>query len=341
MHVDGTRPKSLQPQISARLYGPESIPVRTHPFDLDGCWFGARRRAACQLPHRSEVRRQDPPTPGTNAAAGQRLPLGSIQEWSPLVPICDGARRQARVGLPGPCRVGGFERVTAPGRRARPDRSGPCRTSQCGGTGAGEPKHRFVPAAKANALAERLRVQFERACLDEAGFADATLASKAMSLSFLSARDAGLYPQQAIDLALIGFARATGKDVFALETAEEQAQALAGGPESLEREIERLENGAARAQLIKLASAWAAGDLATIEAYFSWCDCDPDGSERGRLLGDRNAVLAERIASAYESRPGVFAAIGVLHMIGPDSVLVRLRSLGYSVLELTPAAAKR
>jgi uncharacterized protein len=183
-------------------------------------------------------------------------------------------------------------------------------------------------------------VQFRRACLDEAGFADATLASKVTSLWLLSARDEGLYPQHAIDAALVGFARATGKNVIELETSGEQAEALSGDPELLEREIERLESGETRAQLIKLASAWAAGDFPVIEAYFSWCHCAQDQAETRHLLGDRNAVLAERLAHTYETREGVFAAIGVLHMIGPEGVVERLRSLGYSVLRLTTLPAK-
>ena len=197
-----------------------------------------------------------------------------------------------------------------------------------------------LASAKRDDLAGRLSVQFRRACLDEAGFADATLGSKATSLSLLSARDEGLYPQQAIDSALVGFARATGKSVIELETSGAQANAMGGGPDSVEREIERLESGEARTQLIKLTSAWAAGDFPEIEAYFSWCHCEQDQAGIRRLLGDRNAVLADRLADTYETQEGVFAAIGVLHIIGPESVVERLRSRGYSVLRLTTLPAK-
>jgi uncharacterized protein YbaP (TraB family) len=192
---------------------------------------------------------------------------------------------------------------------------------------------------KRDDLAGRLSVQFRRACLDEARFADATLGSKATSLSLLSARDEGLYPEQAIDAALVGFARATGKKVIELETSGEQADAMGGGPESVEREIERLESGEARTELIRLTSAWATGDFQEIEAYFSWCHCDEAGVRR--LLDRRNVELAERLAHTYEAQEGTFAAIGVLHMIGPESVVERLRSLGYSVLQLPTHSAKQ
>ena len=85
----------------------------------------------------------------------------------------------------------------------------------------------LTPATHAD-LAERLGVQFRRACLDEAGFADATMASKVTWLSLLSARDEGLYPQQAIDLALIGFARATGKSVIELKRPKSRRRRWAG-----------------------------------------------------------------------------------------------------------------
>lgn len=197
----------------------------------------------------------------------------------------------------------------------------------------------LAPSALAD-LVERLHVQFRRACVDEGDFAGATLGSKATWLWLLSARDEGLYPQQAIDSALVGFARATGKDVVELETAAEQAEALGGDPESLERGIARLESGEARAQLVKLTSAWAAGDFATMETYFSWCQCSDDEAAIRRSLRDRNAMLAQRIARLHEVRGDVFAAVGVLHMIGPTSILEALRGLGYSVVPATTLSAK-
>ena len=189
------------------------------------------------------------------------------------------------------------------------------------------------------ALAARVSEQFRRACLDEANFGSADLSSKVLSLTFLSARDAGLFPDFAIDSSLIGYARITGKKITELETSDEQRRVIGGAnPTSIEGDIARLESGEAREQLIKLGSAWADGDFAEIERYFSWCNCADEKAEISRLLDDRNAVLAERIAHIYEKRDDVFAAIGVLHMINPGNVIDRLQRMGYSVRQLTARA---
>jgi uncharacterized protein len=189
--------------------------------------------------------------------------------------------------------------------------------------------------AESSVLAARASEQFRLACLDEAKLGDATLASKVDLLPAFSARDAGLYPDFMIDASLIGFARATKKPVIALETSLEQVEALEQDNASIEADLVSLERGDTRTQIVKLATAWANRDLAEIESLFPWCNCAQDPPLISRLIHRRNIVLAERIAHLYETQDGVFAAIGILHMIGPGSVLERLRGMGYSVRQLT------
>lgn len=184
-------------------------------------------------------------------------------------------------------------------------------------------------------LINRVKKQFQIACLDESNFEGATLASKITSLALLSARDKGLHPQNSIDSALIGYARATGKRVFELETSNEQSEALTNDIASVERDISRLESGEAKSQLIRLTSAWADGNFAEIEQYFSWCNCEQDKADLNKLLNQRNIILAERISEAYEMRGHVFAAIGVLHMIGEGNVVERLEKKGFVLKQLT------
>lgn len=190
-------------------------------------------------------------------------------------------------------------------------------------------------SAESSALAARTSEQFRLACLDEAKFGEVTLASKVDSLAVLSARDAGLYPAFMIDASLIGFARAAKKPVIALETSFQQAKVLERDTASIEADLVSLERGDTRTQIVKLATAWADRDLAEIESLFPWCNCAQDPPAITRLIHQRNIVLAERIAHLYETQDGVFAAIGILHMIGPGSVLERLRGMGYSVRQLT------
>ena len=186
-----------------------------------------------------------------------------------------------------------------------------------------------------DALAARVSEQFKRACVDEAKFAGATLASKVLWLSRQSARDEGLYPAFAIEAALGGYARAKGKPVVELETPDEQVQALFATTVPAEQNVTALEDGSTRRQIIQLTSAWATGDLARLERDFQ------DHLGTTYLVDHRNAILAERIARAHEAQHGVFAAVGVLHTVGPGSVTERLAHMGYSVRPLTGRAADR
>jgi len=183
-------------------------------------------------------------------------------------------------------------------------------------------------------LEDRIRKQFRQACLNEAAFSTASLSSRLTSLALLSARDEGLYPDYAIDAALVGFARAQGKQIVELESAAAQATAMEGDIESLQRDLERLESGETRRMIVKLAHAWARSDRHEIEDYFSWCNCQGSPKERSamdHLIKDRNATLAEQLARFYESADGGFAAIGILHMVGTDTVLDALSRAGYTV----------
>ena len=204
-----------------------------------------------------------------------------------------------------------------------------------------EPKKKGTkPSGDAGHSARAARVSelFRLGCLDESRFSSASVGSKLTSLSLLSARGEGLYPDFAIDSALVGYARATGKRVVELETAEELLAALSGDPISretanahLDALIARLENGDEKRVLVRLVSAWASGDFGEIERYFSWCDC----TEGERLIRQRNTVFTERIARLYEKENKVFAAIGVLHLIGQSGVLEQLKKMGYSILQIT------
>ena len=188
-------------------------------------------------------------------------------------------------------------------------------------------------------LIDRIRTQFELACLSPSVFAGASLSSQVTSLTLLSARDRGLYPDYAIDAAVIGYARVRGKKVVELEEASQQANALEGDLDSLRLELERLESGASKQLLLRLTSAWASSNLAEIESYFSWCNCyvsDRDRIAVDRLLKQRNSGLAAKIIRFHEDSPGGFVAVGILHMVGPNNVLDELSRAGYEARLIVP-----
>ena len=115
--------------------------------------------------------------------------------------------------------------------------------------------------------------------------------------------------------------------------------ALAGGSlhEQLalvEQSLDQLDSGQGRAVLQRLALAWEQADLATLASYEEWCDCVHDAAERAfskRLNDDRNPGLADAIARLHDGGQSVFAAVGALHMTGPQALPALLQARGFKV----------
>jgi uncharacterized protein YbaP (TraB family) len=161
-------------------------------------------------------------------------------------------------------------------------------------------------------------------------------------LEMLEARWVGLDEGYAVEFVLGGFARATRKDVAVLETVAVQRAAIMGGsPEEqigrIERGLSALETGKIRRSTAVLAEAWASGDLERLERYREWCECDtPDESaDLDRLAFARNADLTARIEDLHRNAKRVFAAIGILHMVGDKGIPRLLMGRGFKVERVT------
>ncbi len=189
-------------------------------------------------------------------------------------------------------------------------------------------------------LTYRLDRQIKAECIDNA-FAFARFAPEfqVASLSVMAARRDGLDPANAIDLVLAAVAREFGKPVASLETPESQMQALrmptqAETIEFVRSGLDELESGKARPMLRRMAKVWTDGDYAELSRYERWCDCVNTASERAamkRLLDDRNPKIAAAIDNLHNSGQRVFAAVGSLHMIGPNGLPQLLKKRGYKV----------
>ena len=98
--------------------------------------------------------------------------------------------------------------------------------------------------------------------------------------------------------------------------------------------LDELESGKARPMLRRMAKAWTDGDYTDLSRYESWCDCVNTPAERAamkRLLDDRNPLMAAAIDNLHNSGQRVFAAVGSLHMIGPNGLPALLKKRGYKV----------
>jgi len=188
-------------------------------------------------------------------------------------------------------------------------------------------------------LRARLARRLAAECLPESLLTLLPPALQAATLGALAGRRDGLDPAWAIDSMLAARARAAAMRIVSLETLAAQLDALQGprGEQSLrfvERTLDSLDSGQAAPQVQRIAEVWAAGDLAALERWPDWCDCMNDAGDRAlmrRLLEDRNAAMVERIDALHREGAPVLAAVGSLHMVGPQGLPARLAARGFRV----------
>lgn len=158
-------------------------------------------------------------------------------------------------------------------------------------------------------------------------------------LSLAESRREGLHPEFGVDAVLWGMATRLGKEVVALETAAAQVAALTPASEDDERELvasalDDLEAGSSRAILQRMLQAWAGGDEQLLASYPQWCQCLDTPAERRffrQLNDDRNPGIADKLDALHAGGQRVFAAVGALHMTGPNALPDLLRQRGYRV----------
>lgn len=189
------------------------------------------------------------------------------------------------------------------------------------------------------ALRERLERHSAAACLPAQALSHLHPLMQAVTLTVLQARWDGLDPAYAIEQVLSAFARANQRRIVGLETPAQQLDLLLPRDEGealmlTGRLLDQLEQGRVRPVLQRLSLAWEKGRLAELEDYEQWCDCVSSPADRAylrRLNDERNPGLAARIDALHRGGARVFAAVGALHMTGPQSLPKLLGALGYRV----------
>jgi uncharacterized protein YbaP (TraB family) len=189
------------------------------------------------------------------------------------------------------------------------------------------------------ALLQRLRSQVATACLPPEAMQGLHPMLQLMTLTLLAAQQDGLDAAFSQELMLAAAARAAGLRIVALESVEQQIGALLPADVAqmralLDEGLTQLERGRSGAVLRRLAEAWAGGDLDTLAHYAQWCECADSAEQRAwlwRLNDARNAHLAAGIDALHARGHKVFAAVGALHMTGPQALPKLLQQLGYTV----------
>jgi uncharacterized protein YbaP (TraB family) len=146
----------------------------------------------------------------------------------------------------------------------------------------------------------------------------------------------GFDPELGLDKHFYDLAKAAGKPVQGLETAEyqisrfdtmtmeQQDRMLAETLKALDTEV---------ASVNKLGDAWKAGDAPTVERVVL-ADLKSDPVMYQRLLVERNRNWMPKIEALFPRKGHALVVVGAAHLVGPDGLLAMLRAKGYTVEQL-------
>lgn len=155
------------------------------------------------------------------------------------------------------------------------------------------------------------------------------------TLAMLPAMRAGYETSSGIDPTLMAEAKAMGKPVRGLETAEGQVRVLAALSDEeqvklLHQELEDLPKS--EEQLNEIVRDWTHGDVEKIAKLENDEIKVKSPEVYQKMLVQRNEGFARKLVTMLGD-PGtkvVFVAIGAAHLAGPDSVMKMLEAKGYT-----------
>lgn len=158
----------------------------------------------------------------------------------------------------------------------------------------------------------------------------------ALTLSVAPLVEAGYDPNSGVEMVLRARALANGQPIKGLETIDEQVRIMAGFSEPaqlafLHATLKAFDD--APTELDRLVGAWAAGDVAALNAIFTE-GMEDSGPEVNRsLLTDRNRRWAGQIRTLLDGEGTIFIAVGAAHLMGDGSVQSFLEADGVEVSE--------
>lgn len=145
--------------------------------------------------------------------------------------------------------------------------------------------------------------------------------------------------QPTLDEVLIGTARASERPIRAIETVQEQIDAIATLPAATQIALlvdSARRHDAIQAGITPMIDAWLAGDTAALARLNAeLMEADPAMRRHNRifmqsLLTRRNERFVQRLLPEIR-QGGVFAAFGASHLVAPQGVLAGLHAAGCTV----------
>ena len=196
------------------------------------------------------------------------------------------------------------------------------------------PKPHEAPVLPAP-LMDRLRAQAVKVCAPWERLATMPPMMILATLMMHDARWQGLHAEYGSEVTLLGFARATGKEIAALETVAAQRSALTGSPPAeqlavIEEGLAALENGSVREQLSVVANTWVSGDLDALGRFLAGRPSAERASLERAVVG-RNPAMAARIDELHRGGRRIFVAAGFFHMVGDGGLPKLLADRGFKV----------
>lgn len=189
------------------------------------------------------------------------------------------------------------------------------------------------------AFRQRVEQALKKARIDPAAVARFKPWLVATTLTLAGYASEGYQAELAVDLKLGQMARASKVPVIELESIGAQFAMFdrLGVEEQwkfLEESVDMMESGKQRAEMRQIVDAWGSADKAGLDAVAAKVEGDTSVSGtfmQKVLLDERNGPLAEKLAALLAKQDKSVAAIGVLHLVGKNSVPALLGAKGLMV----------
>jgi uncharacterized protein YbaP (TraB family) len=202
-------------------------------------------------------------------------------------------------------------------------------------------EHGMAPAGSTMPapLAARLAHALRKAGIDPAAVAPFKPWMVAVILTIGDVAAQGYSPGLSVDAHLSALARAAGVKVISLESASLQMALFdrlsdAEQLRFLDESMAMIETGKARAQTREVVDAWRTADRKALDELAGKVESDTTFSGRFTrqvLLAERNPAMADKLLQLLAQEENTVAAIGVLHLLGKNSVPALMRARGVTV----------
>ena len=156
----------------------------------------------------------------------------------------------------------------------------------------------------------------------------------ALNLSVMQMTEEGFDPTAGVEMKIEADAKARGAKFAYLETVDQQLGEFAGldncaQVDFLMQTAESMKQGTELLDL--LVSEWADGDTTGLGALMSTPDSFGSDEAYAALLLNRNTRWTPLVAEMLDEPGTRLIAVGAGHLVGPDSVIAKLRAEGYEV----------